>query len=133
MKGFVHRSTVTRAERAKLAEELTELGMPLGITERACCCPARPVVRVMMPATACRPDPVDLLLCGHHYRASQAALQAAGAAVYDHQGVLIMGTAGRRQPHRHQTPLRHNASYPSGAEPQVVRPEVPRQPPRPPE
>ena len=35
MKGFVHRSTVTRAERAKLAEELTELGMPLGITERA--------------------------------------------------------------------------------------------------
>jgi hypothetical protein len=103
MKGFVHRSTVTRAERAKLAEELTELGMPLGITERACCCPARPVVRVMMPATACRPDPVDLLLCGHHYRASQAALQDAGAAVYDHEGVLIMGTADRRQPHRHQT------------------------------
>lgn len=103
MKGFVHRNTVTRAERAKLAAELTELGMPLGITERACCCPARPVVRVMMPATACRPDPVDLLLCGHHYRASQAALQAAGAAVYDHEGVLIMGTADRRQPHRHQT------------------------------
>ena len=77
MKRFMHRSTVTRAERAKLAEELTELGMALGITERACCCPARPVVRVMMPATARRPDPADLLLCGHHYRASQAALQAA--------------------------------------------------------
>ena len=101
MKGFMHRSTVTRAERAKLAEELTELGIALGITERACCCPARPVVRVMMPATTRRPDPVDLLLCGHHYRASQATLQAAGAAVYDHEGVLIMGTAGRRQPHRH--------------------------------
>ncbi len=49
--------------------------------------------------------------------ALQAALQAAGAAVYDHEGVLIMGTADRlmgtadrlmgtadrRQPHRHQT------------------------------
>ena len=43
------------------------------------------------------------VLCGHHYRASQAALQAAGAAVYDHEGVLIMVAAGRRQPHRHQT------------------------------
>ena len=42
--------------------------------------------------------------------ALQAALQAAGAAVYDHQAVLIigtadrlMGTADRHQPHRHQT------------------------------
>ena len=103
MKGFMHRSAVTRAERAKLAEELTELGLAPGRTERACCCPARPAVRVIMPATACRPDPIDLLLCGHHYRASQTALQAAGAAVYDNEGVLIMGTAGRRQPHRHQT------------------------------
>jgi hypothetical protein len=103
MKRFVHRSVVARAERAKLAEELTELGMPLGITERACCCPARPVVRVVMPATAWRPDPVDLLLCGHHYRASQAALEAAGAAVYDHEGVLIMGAGGGRQPHHRQT------------------------------
>ena len=94
-------SRIVLAERDRVA--LTELGMALGITERACCCPARPVVRVMMPATACRPDPVDLLLCGHHYRASQAALQAAGAAVYDHEGLLIMGTAGRRQPYRHQT------------------------------
>ena len=34
-----------------------------------------------MPATATRPHPVDLWLCGHHYRASQAALAEAGAAV----------------------------------------------------
>ena len=34
-----------------------------------------------MPATATRPRPVDLWLCGHHYRASQAALAQAGAAV----------------------------------------------------
>jgi hypothetical protein len=31
----MHRSTVSRAERAKLAEELAELGMALGMTERA--------------------------------------------------------------------------------------------------
>ena len=34
-----------------------------------------------MPATATRPHPVDLWLCGHHYRASRAALAGAGAAV----------------------------------------------------
>ena len=34
-----------------------------------------------MPASAARPHPVDLWLCGHHYRVSQAALAEAGAAV----------------------------------------------------
>jgi hypothetical protein len=34
-----------------------------------------------MPPTAARPHPVDLLLCGHHYRKSRAALDAAGAKV----------------------------------------------------
>lgn len=32
-----------------------------------------------MPAVPGRPHPVDLWLCGHHYRASVAALNAAGA------------------------------------------------------
>lgn len=49
--------------------------------DRSCCCPARPQVKVIMPASATRPHPVDLWLCGHHYRASQAALAQAGAAV----------------------------------------------------
>ena len=49
------------------------------VPSRACCCPARPVVRVMMPPTATRPRPVDLWLCGHHYRASLVALLASGA------------------------------------------------------
>jgi len=53
------------------------------VPSRACCCPARPVVRVIMPPTATRPRPVDLWLCGHHYRASLKALQAAGASVED--------------------------------------------------
>ena len=47
--------------------------------DRACCCPARPVVRVLVPATPSRPYRVDLLLCGHHFRLSQWNLAAAGA------------------------------------------------------
>ena len=75
--------------------------MPLDVAARACCCPARPLVTVVMPPTASRPHPIDLLLCGHHFRVSHAALQAAGAAVYDDTGLLIMagtGTAGTTGP-----------------------------------
>jgi hypothetical protein len=61
---------------------------PLAFAERACCCPARPVVTaVMAPATG-RPYPIDLLLYGHHYRASEVALLAAGATVYDNTGIV---------------------------------------------
>jgi len=49
--------------------------------ERACCCSARPMMIVMMPPGDGRAAPVDLWLCGHHYRQSQPALTAAGAAV----------------------------------------------------
>jgi hypothetical protein len=51
-----------------------------------------------MPPTTARRHPVDLLLCGHHYRASQAALHAAGATVYDCSGTLIMPAADGDQP-----------------------------------
>lgn len=47
----------------------------------ACCCPARATVRVTMPPTQTRPHETDLLLCGHHYRASSVALAAAHATV----------------------------------------------------
>ena len=47
--------------------------------DKACCCPSRPLVRVLMPATENRPYRVDLLLCGHHFRLSQWTLAAAGA------------------------------------------------------
>lgn len=53
------------------------------VPARACCCPARPVVKVTMPPTPDRPHPVDLWLCGHHYRASIVALEIAGATVED--------------------------------------------------
>jgi hypothetical protein len=69
------------------APEAPPLGGPVftdpAIPSRACCCPARPVVRVIMPPAAGRPEPVDLWLCGHHYRASIGALCAAGATVED--------------------------------------------------
>jgi hypothetical protein len=50
--------------------------------ERACCCPSRPVAVAVFPPQPGRPRPVDLLLCGHHYRESRAALAAAGATIY---------------------------------------------------
>jgi hypothetical protein len=63
---------------------------PLAGAGRACCCPARPVVTVVMPPASGRPHPVDLLLlCGHHYRVSRAAVTAAGAAVYDELGAPV--------------------------------------------
>ncbi len=64
MKGrFLRRSTVTRGMRAELADDLAQLGRPIAANERACCCPARPMVTVMMPPTTSRPYPIDLLLC----------------------------------------------------------------------
>jgi hypothetical protein len=54
---------------------------PARYEDRACCCPAYPVVRVIMPPTAERRHSVDLLLCGHHYRVSRQALAAAGARI----------------------------------------------------
>ena len=105
MQMFGHRSPVTTADKARLAEELAEIGMAIGVAERACCCPARPVVRAVMPATASRPEPVDLLLCGHHYRVGHAALLAAGAAVYDDRGVLIAGAPAGRRPRLRKTAM----------------------------
>ncbi len=42
-----------------------------------------------MPPTAARPHPVDLLLCGHHYRVSRDALAAADAVVFDETGAIV--------------------------------------------
>jgi hypothetical protein len=51
------------------------------LSGRACCCVAWAVVRVVIPPTAARPHETELLLCGHHYRVSRAALAAAHANV----------------------------------------------------
>jgi len=79
--------------------------MPIPVSSRACCCPATSAVTVIMPPTAVRRHAVDLLLCGHHYRASQAALRAADATVYDSSGTLIMPAAhGQRTSSRESAP-----------------------------
>ena len=65
----------------------TEPRAPLAITGSACCCPATPVVRVVMPPTQTRPHPTDLLLCGHHYRVSRQKLAALNATVQKLPGV----------------------------------------------
>lgn len=56
-------------------------GSPPWHEDRACCCPAHPVVRVTMPPTQQRRHSVDLLLCGHHYRVSREALATAHARI----------------------------------------------------
>ncbi len=62
----------------------------LRLASRACCCPAKPVVVAVMPPAPGRDHPTDLLLCGHHYRASCLALLAAGATVYDAAGRTVV-------------------------------------------
>jgi hypothetical protein len=56
-------------------------GPPACSEDRACCCPAQPVVRVIMPPAPGLRHSVDLLLCGHHYRVSRPALAAARARI----------------------------------------------------
>jgi hypothetical protein len=55
---------------------------PHDLGDRACCWPAQPVVQVLIPPAPARRHSVDLLLLyGHHYRTSGAALAAAGAVI----------------------------------------------------
>jgi len=70
---------------------LPQRAAPFSVTDQACCCPARPVVMVILPATADRPFPEDLLLCGHHFRVNESALRAAGAVAYDATGAPVTG------------------------------------------
>ena len=44
---------------------------------------------VLIPPASGRPYSIDLLLCGHHYRVSQAALAAIGAVVIDETGATV--------------------------------------------
>ena len=71
---------------AGLVDATAPHGPAASPTDQACCCVARAVVRVVMPPTAGRPHETELLLCGHHYRASRAALSAAHATVHELAG-----------------------------------------------
>jgi hypothetical protein len=56
--------------------------VPGGRVGQACCCPAKPAVRVVMPPSPSRRHSTELFLCGHHFRLSRAALALARAVVY---------------------------------------------------
>ena len=59
----------------------THAGPAASPGDRACCCVARAMVRVIMPPAEGRSHETELLLCGHHYRVSRAALSAAHGRV----------------------------------------------------
>jgi len=59
--------------------------------DRSCCCTAQPRVIAIIPPAEDRPEPADLLLCWHHYRASRQSLTAAGALLVDIDGTPIAG------------------------------------------
>ena len=54
-----------------------------GMGNQADCCNARATYRVVLPITAERLHAAELLLCGHHLRASRTALEVRGAEIYD--------------------------------------------------
>jgi hypothetical protein len=84
-------STSVDPSAPKSLIELSEdLHAPVAAGEQACCCPSRPAVRVVLPATAQRDHPVDLLLCAHHYRLSGVQLARDGAHVFDASGALMV-------------------------------------------
>jgi hypothetical protein len=87
MNASFRQSPADRAEGTAGLADAAALNGPAGsLTDQACCCVARAVVRVVMPPTAERPHETELLLCGHHYRASRAALSAAHASVHELAG-----------------------------------------------
>ncbi|HEY1323279.1 MAG TPA: hypothetical protein VGF32_23680 [Streptosporangiaceae bacterium] len=87
MNAIFRQSSADRAEGAAgLSDATAPHGPAASLTDQACCCVARAVVRVVMPPTAGRPHETELLLCGHHYRASRAALSAGHATVHELAG-----------------------------------------------
>lgn len=64
------------------------IGSQAAVAGPADCCLARATVAVTLPPTQARPRPAGLMLCGHHYRVSRAALAAVHAEVR-----VLSGTA----------------------------------------
>jgi hypothetical protein len=100
----MHPAGQARTAPGLLHDDIIEASHP-GVIGPACCCPATPVVRVVMPATAARPHRTELLLCGHHYRVSSPALAAVHATVTELRGpagnlpeALLPGLPGPRVP-----------------------------------
>jgi hypothetical protein len=71
------------------AAYITDWRAALSLAERACCCPSRPAVVVILPSGPAREAPAELFLCRHHHLASEQALEQASAAVFDVSGVPL--------------------------------------------
>jgi len=84
-RGRVTRSGTAAAQRPVTVQPAADTATPR-YADRACCCRAQPVVIAVMPPGGDRQAETDLLLCGHHYRASKAALAEAGATILDMTG-----------------------------------------------
>jgi len=59
-------------------------------SERADCCSARALFRVVLAPTPNRSRGGELLLCGHHLRVQHAALVAARATIFDAIGLSLV-------------------------------------------
>jgi hypothetical protein len=92
-KSVPQQSVPATAQDLEPIDDTFQQSDPIWVLDFACCCPSYPAVRVMMPATPQRPRTAELLLCGHHFRASRESLFAAGASVYDRAGALISSGA----------------------------------------
>ena len=66
---------------------------PLTGPSGACCCSAAAKVQLVMVPAGGR-GPVELLLCGHHYRVSSPALVTTGAAAFDLDGMPLLDPGG---------------------------------------
>ncbi len=83
---FSHPANGGSSAPARIHDDTIEARQAVAVGS-ACCCPARPVVRVVMPPTATRPHRTELLLCGHHYRVSRRALATVNATATELPGV----------------------------------------------
>jgi hypothetical protein len=92
-KSIPPQKTSATAHDVEPIEDGIQQAEPAWALEMSCCCPSRPIVRVVMLATTERPRPAELLLCGHHYRASSEHLVRSRASVYDRAGALISSAA----------------------------------------
>lgn len=101
--GFMHQRQAAPA--GQRPGEETSAGPGSQFASRSCCCPSHPAVIVLMPPAKGRPHTTDLLLCGHHYRASRRALAAAGATVTDLDGLPVTGDWPDAAPGRREVPV----------------------------
>lgn len=88
-RGQLSRAATAAAERPATFEPPPVYLPTRRYAGRACCCTAQPAVIALMPPAGDRQSATDLLLCGHHYRASKAALAAAGATILDMKGMRL--------------------------------------------